>query len=207
MMSQLIDQFLQTNSNTRTDAYGGSIENRSRFCLEVVDAVVAAVGAHRVGIRLSPWSTFQSMRMPDDGLVIAQFNDVIQKLKPYNLAYLSLVESRMEGGSDKTEEAGFQGPGLDFAYDLWDGPIVVAGGYTPESARKLVDEERPEKDIVVAFGRSYISTPDLPYRVKKRVALTPYDRSKFYLIETPEGYTDWPFSKEWEEEFGKAGKV
>lgn len=184
----LIDQFLQDVVNDRSDEYGGDIEARSRFALEVAKTVSDTIGADRVGIRLSPWSVFNSMRMQDP---IPQFTDVIQGLSKLGLAYLHLVESRIAGaadveGSDK----------LDFAYEAWEGPILVAGGYTVNSAAKLVDEERRSKDIVAMFGRYFISTPDLPFRIQHGLPLTAYDRSTFYTPMQAEGYVDYPFSKE-----------
>ncbi|KAJ9145389.1 Aldolase-type TIM barrel [Pleurostoma richardsiae] len=184
----LIDQFLQDVSNQRDDEYGGNVENRSRFFNETLRAMVHAVGPERVGLRLSPWSTFQGMRMKDP---IPQFTDVINKATQANIAYLHLVESRISGsetcdGNDR----------LDFAYELWNGPFLVAGGYKPEEARKLVDSEHPDKDIVVMFGRYFISNPDLVYRIKEGLELNAYDRNTFYTYKSILGYSDYPFSRE-----------
>lgn len=184
----LVDQFLQDVSNQRDDAYGGSIENRSRFAVDVAAAVSQAIGPERTGIRLSPFSTFGGMKMDDP---VPQFSDVIAKLDSLQLAYLHLVESRIAGNVDveATES-------LQFAYDLWKGPLLVAGGFKPESARSLVDEEQAGRDIVVVFGRSFISTPDLVYRVQKGIELEKYDRTSFYNPKSAVGYIDYPFSKE-----------
>ncbi|PMD45856.1 putative N-ethylmaleimide reductase [Hyaloscypha variabilis F] len=184
----LLDQFLQDNSNKRTDKYGGSVENRSRLLDEVIRAVVEAIGVERVGLRLSPWSTFQGMRMRDP---VPQFTDVILKAKRAGIAYLHLIESRISGSDDYDSH-----DRLDFAIELWDGPLLIAGGYTPEEARRLVDEKYPNKEIVVIFGRYFLANPDLVFRIKEGVALTPYDRKTFYIAESPVGYTDYPFSKE-----------
>ncbi|KAK4109608.1 FMN-linked oxidoreductase [Canariomyces notabilis] len=188
----LIDQFIQDTCNRRMDEYGGSIEKRSRFAVEVVRAVAEAVGPERTGIRLSPWSTFQGMRMEDP---VPQFQDVIRKISSVGLAYLHLVQGRIAGNADvaaSTEER------LDFALDLWDGPVLIAGGLTAETARRLVDEEYKDKDVVAVFGRYFISTPDLPFRVREGIDLNPYDRLMFYLPKSPVGYIDQPFSKEFE---------
>lgn len=183
----LFDQFNQDTSNKRTDQYGGSVENRSRFLNELMIAAVEAVGADRVGLRLSPWSTFQSMRMADP---IPQFTNIIMKANYLNLAYISFIESRMSGGQDAdgTES-------LDFAYKLWKGPFLVAGGYTLAEAQKLVEEEYPEKDIVVLFGRYFISNPDLVYRAQNSLELSPWERKTFYSGAAA-GYVDYPFSAE-----------
>ncbi|KAF2268070.1 FMN-linked oxidoreductase [Lojkania enalia] len=191
----LIDQFTQDTVNKRTDEYGGSVENRSRFAVEVAKAVVDAVGAERTGIRLSPWSTFQGMRMKDP---ISQFSDLIKKLNELNLAYLHFVESRVSGNADVESS-----DSLNFAYPLFRGPILVAGGFTPDSAKRLVDEEHPERDVIVVFGRYFISTPDLVYRVKKGIELTNYDRGSFYLPKSEKGYIDYPFSTEFQAEQAK----
>lgn len=185
----LLDQFLQDVSNTRDDDYGGSVENRSRLIAEVVGAVAAAIGPHRVGLRLSPWNTFQGMRMEDP---VPQFTDLIRRVSATGIAYLHVIESRVAGAEDTDGSES-----LDFIYDLWKGPLLVAGGFTPQKAAKLVDEEHPDRDIVVVFGRQFISNPDLVYRIQKGLALTAYDRNTFYIPQSPSGYSDYPFSKEY----------
>lgn len=184
----LVDQFIQDTSNKRDDEYGGSVENRSRFINDIMKAVVDAIGPERVGLRLSPWSSFQGMRMENP---IPQFADIIEKARQLDLGYLHLVESRMSGAEDsKSSER------LDFAYNLWNGPLLIAGGYTPADAQRLVDEEYPDKDIVVVFGRYFISNPDLAYRIKKGIELTAYERKTFYT-DNAVGYVDYPFSAEY----------
>lgn len=185
----LLDQFIQDVSNKRDDEYGGNVENRSRLLDDVIKAVVHAFGPERVGLRLSPWSTFQGMRMENP---IPQFTDVITKAKRAEIAYLHLVESRISGSQDY---AGCDT--LDFAYDLWDGPFLIAGGYTSQEARKLVDEKYSDKDIMIIFGRHFISNPDLIFRIKKGLELNAYKRDSFYDVESAAGYSDYPFSKEY----------
>ncbi|KAF2965036.1 hypothetical protein GQX73_g8541 [Xylaria multiplex] len=181
----LIDQFIQDVSNKRDDEYGGSIKNRSRYIVEILKASTHAIGPERVGLRLSPWSLFQGMRMEDP---IPQFTDIIGKAGQLNLAYLHLVESRVSGSDDHDSNEQ-----LDFAYNLWNGPILVAGGYRPADAQRLVDQEYPEKDIVVIFGRHFVSNPDLVYRVKEDIELSAYTRGTFYTSSAV-GYVDYPFS-------------
>lgn len=194
----LIDQFTQDNCNVRTDAWGGSIEKRARFGLEVTKAVVNAVGAERTGIRLSPYSIFQGMRMKDP---IPQFSYLIAGLQKLQLAYLHLVESRSYGNAE-TEAT----DKIDFAVKIWKGtsPVLAAGGFTAESARRAVEEEYTDVDLAVVFGRYFISNPDLPFRVLRGVELSAYDQKTFYSPKSPGGYIDYPFSKEWEGE-GDAG--
>ncbi|KAH7027848.1 uncharacterized protein B0I36DRAFT_375518 [Microdochium trichocladiopsis] len=192
----LLDQFLQDVSNQRTDEYGGSNENRARAVLEVLEALVDALGADRVGLRLSPWSTFQDMRMADP---IPQFTHLLNQIKGRwsDLAYLHLVESRISGSEDVVGQDVHACPErLDFAYDIWEGPILVAGAYGLESARRLVDTEHSLKQIVVVFGRHFIANPDLVFRLRQGSKLNPYDRNTFYSSESPRGYTDYPYSNE-----------
>ncbi|KAK4126492.1 FMN-linked oxidoreductase [Parathielavia appendiculata] len=192
----LIDQFIQDTCNRRGDEYGGSVENRSRFAVEVVDAVVQAVGAERTGIRLSPWSTFQGMRMKDP---VPQFEDVIRKISGFGLAYLHLVQGRIAGSEDS---GGADEESLGFAAKLWNGPLLIAGGLTAQSATSLVDEQFKDKNVVAVFGRWYISTPDLPFRIKEGIELNPYERLSFYAPKSPVGYIDQSFSKEYEAVYG-----
>ncbi|KAL2207309.1 FMN-linked oxidoreductase [Sarocladium strictum] len=183
----LLNQFLQEVSNQRDDQYGGSIENRSRLIVEVLEVMIEAVGADRVGLRLSPFSPFQGMAVPDP---YPQPTHLIRKASELGLMYLSMVEGRISGSSEGELDGD-----LDFAYQLWNGPFIAAGGYTTEKAKRLVDQERTGSDIIVGFGRSYVSNPDLVYRVARDIPLTKYDRSTFYTA-TSEGYTDYPASKD-----------
>ncbi|KAI9052800.1 hypothetical protein LZ554_003073 [Drepanopeziza brunnea f. sp. 'monogermtubi'] len=193
----LIDQFLQDTCNNRTDAWGGSEEKRAKFGLEVAKAVVDAVGAEKTGIRLSPFSPFQGMKMQNP---VPQFSYYAKELKKLKLAYVHLVESRVSGNADveNTEK-------VDFLVDIWanQSPVLVAGGFKPESAKRAVDEEYTGSDIVVVFGRYFISNPDLVFRLKEGIAFTPYDREKFYNAKQEDGYITWPFSKEFEAQAGK----
>lgn len=187
----LIDQFIQDNCNKRTDAWGGSIENRSRFALEIAKAVTEAVGAEKVGMRLSPFSTFQGMMMTHP---IPQFSHLIEGLKELKLGYLHMVESRVSGSADvETTEK------VDFALKIWGktSPVLLAGGFKPDSAKRAM-EEYPDNDVAIVFGRYFISNPDLPFRLEKGLELTGYDRDTFYNAKSPKGYVDYPFTREWE---------
>jgi NADPH2 dehydrogenase len=185
----LIDQFTQSTANERMDGWGGSVEKRARFALEVAKAVVEAVGAERTAIRLSPYSTFQGMKMDDPK---PGFSYLVTKLKALKLAYLHLVESRISG--DSTIEATEK---INFLVDNWGktSPIFIAGGFVPETALKAV-EEYPDNDVCIVFGRYFISNPDLVFRVKKGIELSPYERAKFYTAREKDGYTSYPFSAE-----------
>lgn len=207
--SYLIDQFNQDVSNKRTDKWGGSVENRARFAIEVSKAVVAAVGADRTGIRLSPFSHFQGMRMAVENIA-PQFTHIIAELRALQLSYLHLVEPRVAGVIDRD-------PGnesLDFALRAWgkEKPLLIAGGFTTESAKAAVEEKYKGYEVAIVFGRRFISTPDLVYRVKKGLELAEYDRFTFYINQKagakPEpGYIDYPYSKEYVAEFGKPAEA
>jgi NADPH2 dehydrogenase len=183
----LLDQFLQDTSNRRDDDFGGSIENRSRFVSEIMKRVVEAISPERVGLRLSPWSTFQGMRMKDP---IPQFTDIINKAKDLNLAYLHLVESRICGSVDDMNNKQEK---LDFAYDIWKGPFLVAGGYKLHGAKDLVDREHPEKEIMVMFGRDFLANPDLVLKLEKGLDVNRGERNTYYTSDST-GYIDYPFT-------------
>ena len=168
------------------------MENRARFGLEVARACVEAVGAERVGVRLSPFGSFQGMKMEDP---YPTFTHLVKGLKDLKLAYLHLVESRVSGNVDieSTES-------INFLVDVWGNtsPVFVAGGFKPDSAKRAVDEEYADKDVAIVFGRHFISNPDLPFRIQEGIPLTPYDRDTFYKAKSTDGYIDYPFSKEFE---------
>lgn len=187
----LIDQFIQDNSNQRNDSYGGSVENRARFALEVTQAVVDAIGADRTGIRYSPFSTFQGMRMADP---IPQFSYLAKETAKFKLAFTHLVEPRIAGNADVEETP----DELEFFLKEYGNatPVIIAGGYKAESAIQAVDEKYKEFDTVIGIGRPWTSNPDLPFRIKANVPLVPYDRDTFYNPKDPKGYIDWEFSPE-----------
>jgi NADPH2 dehydrogenase len=193
----LVDQFTQDTSNQRTDSWGGSVENRARFAIEVTNSVVAAVGADRTSIRLSPWNPFQGMKMKDPK---PQFSYLVSALKELKLSYIHLIESRFDG-----EEK------IDFLVDIWGktSPILIAGSLTrdvdgvmlggshPTNAKAIV-EKYPNSEVVAVFGRYFIANPDLPFKIEKGLALREYDRTTFYKAMSRDGYTDIPFSEEFQ---------
>ncbi|KAL3451443.1 FMN-linked oxidoreductase [Aspergillus insuetus] len=194
----LVDQFLQDTCNVREDAYGGSIGNRSRFTIEVVRAVARAIGPERTALRLSPWGRVQGMRMADP---IPQFSHVIREVGALGpLAYLHLVNSRVHGFEDVDAPAS---ESLDFAFKLWNGPILVAGGYNGESTKRFLDEEvGGRENVVVVIGRPFTSNPDLVFRIREGIPLAPYRREWFYTPRALEGFADFPFSDEFLEMHG-----
>ncbi|KAJ7108356.1 hypothetical protein C8R43DRAFT_962901 [Mycena crocata] len=191
----LLDQFLQDVSNKRTDAYGGSIENRSRFPLQVLNAVTDVVCADRTGIRFSPWSPFAGMGMSDPVPTFSYIVSEIKRLYP-TLAYLHLIEPRISADSSIDSSTANASQSNNFLRDIWgDRPLISAGGYTRDTAMKLAEQH---KNALVSFGRTFIANPDLPLRLEKDISLNPYDRSTFYLMgqDVPTGYTDQPFATE-----------
>ncbi|KAL5505006.1 hypothetical protein ACEPAH_7669 [Sanghuangporus vaninii] len=204
----LIDQFIQDVSNKRTDQWGGNIENRTRFALEVIKKIVSVVGEERTGIRLSPFSTFQDMHMEHPQPTFAYLVSRMREAYPH-FSYIHVVEPRAAGSADRTPLAGESN---DFLRAIWKSPssekngsvYLSAGGYKPESA--LEDAEKT--DDLIVFGRFFISNPDLPARIKKGIPLTPYDRATFYTPGNPVGYIDHAFAdKETEERYkGKKGE-
>ncbi|KAJ7689330.1 NADH:flavin oxidoreductase/NADH oxidase [Mycena rosella] len=192
----LLDQFLQDVSNVRTDQYGGSPENRSRFSLEVLDAVVAAVGPKKTGIRISPWNSFQDMGMKDPKPTFAYLVSQMLERHP-DLAYIHLVEPRVDATTTRAVIP--EGWSNDFLRDIWVSPgsarrFISAGGYT----RALAFEFADTKDDLIAFGRQFISNPDLPYRVLHDIPFNEYDRKRFYApgSSDPKGFTDYPFAND-----------
>ncbi|KAF8962063.1 NADH:flavin oxidoreductase/NADH oxidase [Flammula alnicola] len=201
----LVDQFLQDVSNTRTDRYGGTIENRARFALEVLDAVVKRVGARKTGLRLSPWSPHQDMGMADPTPTYTYLLTQILQRHP-DLAYLHVTEKRLnplEKGQPVASDDVFvsEGADNDFIRKLWiaNGKhLITAGGYTRETGMHVAER----KGDLIAYGRLFISNPDLPYRLRKGLPVDKGDRSRYYSRGTvdPRGYTDYPISKEFLEE-------
>ncbi|GFF47647.1 festuclavine dehydrogenase subunit FgaOx3 [Aspergillus udagawae] len=176
----LIDQFIQDVSNKRNDAWGGDVERRSMFAVEVTRAVVEAIGQDRTAIRLSPWSRYQNMRMEDP---VPQFTGLVKTLAQYKLAYLHLCESDAKAD-------GHLGWLLD-AYQSA-GPVIVAGNFNGETAAKALEGQYKGHNVAVAFGRPFIGNPDLAFRVKEGIPFAPYDPKTMYA-QTAEGYTDYKY--------------
>jgi N-ethylmaleimide reductase len=179
----LIDQFLQDGCNKRTDRYGGSIENRARLLLEVVDALTSEWGVDRVGVRIGPDGRWNGMSDSDPK---ALFTYVAKQLNRFGLAYLHIIEPHVKGNVVVAEG---QGPiAAEYLRTIFTGKIVAAGGFEPDTAETVVT--KGDADLV-AFGRYFVSNPDLPSRIKERLPLSDYDRSTFYTFDA-RGYIDYP---------------
>lgn len=181
----LIDQFLRDGSNLRTDQYGGAIENRSRFLLEVVEAVVSAWEPGRVGVRLSPWGDFNDMRDSD---TLALFQHAAAELGRRKVAYLHVVEPRADQSSDVNALDPLAPDAAETMRACFGGAIISAGGYVRETADQAIEDGRAD---AIAFGRLFIANPDLPERFLSQAPLNPYHRASFYGGDA-RGYTDYP---------------
>ncbi len=182
----LLDQFLQDGSNTRTDQYGGSIENRARFLLEVTDAVIGVWGKGRVGVRLSPYGTFNDM---SDSNPVKLFNYVLEQLGKRGIAYAHVIEPRATGAGGGDAVSDDLPSTSDLFRKSFTGVFMSAGGYDAQNATQAVASGQVD---AVAFGRIFIANPDLPERLKEGAALNPYNRATFYGG-AEVGYTDYPF--------------
>lgn len=176
----LLHQFLSPSSNHRTDQYGGSIENRARLVLEVIDAVSKEWSPERIGIRVSPIGTFQNVDNGPNEEADALY--LIEELAKRGIAYLHMSEPDWAGGEPYSE---------DFRYKVrerFQGVIIGAGAYTIEKAENLM-----AKGLIdaVAFGRDFISNPDLIARLQHKAELNP-PRSETFYGGGAEGYTDYP---------------
>jgi N-ethylmaleimide reductase len=180
----LIDQFLQDGSNKRTDVYGGSIENRCRLLFEVVGVMVSAWASDRISVRITPSGTFNAM---SDSNPEALHAHVVKGLNRFGLAYLHIIEPRMSGSLIIKEN---QSPvASQRARRIFKGKIIANGGFEPDTAGAAVAQGDAD---AIAFGRYFVSNPDLPKRIREGLPLAAYDRDTFYTFDA-KGYTDYPF--------------
>ncbi|MDE1994920.1 MAG: alkene reductase [Rhizobiaceae bacterium] len=170
----LIEQFLQARSNQRTDRYGGSIENRTRFLLEVIDAVASVWDADRVGVRLSPFGVANDSG-DDDPLRL--YGHVIRELDRLHLAYLHLIEPRASGAGQAEVDHKNVPSAAELFRPAWSGKLIAAGNFRPEAAEAALAAGHAD---AIAFGRLFIANPDLPERIRLGAPLNPYHRPTFY---------------------------
>lgn len=178
----LIEQFLQDRSNKRDDIYGGSHENRERFLFEILEVVTEVWGVGRIGVRISPSSTFAHMGDSDPH---ALFIHLAERLNGSGLAYLHVIEPRISGADTVTVDQG--AVASEELRQHFKGAIIAAGGFTPETAEACITNGVAN---LISFGRPFTANPDLPYRIMNGLPLTPYDRSTFYAFDA-RGYTDF----------------
>jgi N-ethylmaleimide reductase len=187
----LIEQFLQSHTNLRTDQYGGSIENRTRFLMEVTQAVIEVWGADRVGVRLSPYGVANDSGEPDP---MPLYSHAIKSLDKLGLAYLHFVEPRSSGAGRAEVNHQNVPAAMVLFRPIWSGVLISAGGFSGETADAAISAGHAD---AIAFGRIFISNPDLPRRLQRGFPLTPYNRATFYGGEAA-GYTDYPVHGEME---------
>ncbi|XP_038989522.1 putative 12-oxophytodienoate reductase 11 isoform X1 [Phoenix dactylifera] len=179
----LVDQFLKDQVNDRTDQYGGSLENRCRFALEIVQAVVDEIGADSVGIRLSPYADYMESRDSDPGALGLY---MVNSLNKFGISYCHMIEPRMVKVGEKVETPHSLLP----MRKAFKGTFIVAGGYDREEGNKVVSSGYAD---LVAYGRLFLANPDLPQRFELDAPLNKYNRSTFYIPDPVVGYTDYPF--------------
>ena len=176
----LLEQFIRPTSNQRTDAYGGSIENRARFVLEVVEAVVKAVGKYKVGIRLSPFGVFNDMPVYPE--LADEYAYLAEQLNARGLVYIHLVDHSPMGAPAVPDsiKAMFR--------KTFTGALILSGGYDAVRADKDIADGRCD---LVAFGRPFLANPDFIARSKAGAAMNAPDMDSFYTADA-KGYTDYP---------------
>ncbi|WP_164001595.1 alkene reductase [Pyxidicoccus caerfyrddinensis] len=172
----LLDQFLRDGSNHRTDAYGGSVENRARLLLEATEAVAGAIGAERTGVRLSPMNAFNSMSDSDPARTFGYAAGALDKL---GLAYLHVMAPVAAPETPRL---------LPLIRERFRGPLMVNGGHTLQSANAVLSDGLAD---LVSFGSPYLANPDLPERLLKGAPLNTPDQATFYGGDA-RGYTDYP---------------
>jgi N-ethylmaleimide reductase len=185
----LLEQFLQSRTNLRTDRYGGSIENRARLLLEVMQAAIEVWGADRVGARLSPYGIAADSGEAEP---MPLYTHVVEALNPLGLAYLHIIEPRSSGAGRAEVDHQNVPSAMVLFRPIWNGILIAAGGFTGAAAEAAIAGGHAD---AVAFGRIFISNPDLPRRLREGLPLTPYNRKTFYGGEEA-GYTDYPVHDE-----------
>jgi len=181
----LIEQFLQSHTNLRTDQYGGSIENRARLLMEITQAAIDVWGADRVGVRLSPYGVANGSGEADP---MPLYTHVIKALDRLGLAYLHFIEPRSSGAGRAEVNHQNVPSAMVLFRPIWRSVLISAGGFTGETAEAAIADGHAD---AIAFGRIFISNPDLPRRLRHGLPLTPYNRATFYGGEEV-GYTDYP---------------
>jgi N-ethylmaleimide reductase len=187
--SHLIEQFLEDGTNKRTDAYGGSKENRVRFLLEIVDEVGSAIGKDRLAVRLSPFGQYGGIH---DSNPRELFTFVIRELSKRRIAYLHVIEGRGSemGLTDELHKTALNN--AELFRPAFDGPFISAAAYTPTGAAQAVENKYAD---AIAFGRLFIANPDLVRRIREDLPLNTFDRSTFYGG-AEHGYTDYEFYRQ-----------
>lgn len=180
----LLDQFINSNSNKRTDEYGGSVEKRARLLMEVVQAVSEVCDADRVGVRLSPLGTFNDM---GDENPERTFGYIAEKLNDFNLAYLHVVRPGIDGSGSAAESDPRAERMMALMRDQCKGTLMVCGGFDRESAELYLEAGKVD---LIAFGRKFLANPDLPERLRLNASINADDPTTYYGGGA-KGYTDY----------------
>lgn len=178
----LLEQFLNPHVNVRTDKYGGSVENRIRFVIEVAESVANEIGPEKTGIRLSPYNTFNDMAEYNE--TFETYAELVEELNKLDIAYIHLVETAARNYDDGSDL-------LNLLREKFGNLMIVNGGYERESAEEVLEEGRAD---LISFGVPFISNPDFPRRLKEEIPLAEPDKSTFYSADE-KGYIDYSFSK------------
>jgi N-ethylmaleimide reductase len=181
----LLDQFIETGTNRRTDAYGGPVENRTRLLFEIVEALTRIWGPDRVGVRLSPMGKMNDIR---DDNPEATFGYIAERLSDYGLAYLHIVNPAMEQMQNGQEPDPRALEMVKLIRKKYKGTLVVAGGFQADSAARWLREGLAD---LIAFGRKFIANPDLPERLRASGPFNVDDPTTYYGG-GERGYTDYP---------------
>ena len=178
----LIDQFINTATNTREDEYGGTFKNRSRFAIETARKVAQAIGEHRTGIRLSPYGVYNDLEVFDDTEDTYQY--LATELGQLKLAYIHVVDHSSQGAPEVTESVKSK------IRSAFAGCIIASGGLDKEKAETILREHKGE---LVAFGQAFLANPDLVYKLQNNLPLNSPDFDTFF---TPgeQGYLDYPLA-------------
>ena len=177
----LIEQFLNPNSNTRDDEFGGSIHNRAKFLLSIVAKTIEAIGADKVGLRMSPNGIFNDM--PPYPEMEETYQYLAEELNNLGIEYIHLLDHSAMGSTALPKEVS------ENIREIYKGTLILCGNFNKASAEKALEENKAD---LIAFGKTYIANPDLVERFKANAHLNEYDMNTFY---TPgeKGYTDYPF--------------
>jgi N-ethylmaleimide reductase len=181
----LLDQFIESGTNRRTDAYGGAVENRTRLLLETVEALTPVWGPDRIGVRISPMGKLNDIRDDDPE---ATFGYVAERLSEYKLAYLHMVNPALEQMQNGKEPDPHPLGIAKLVRKKFKGTLIVAGGFDAESGARWLREGRAD---LIAYGRKFLANPDLPERLRLGAALNADDPSTYYGG-GEKGYTDYP---------------
>ncbi|WP_116787436.1 alkene reductase [Flavobacterium psychrotrophum] len=179
----LMEQFLNPKSNERTDEYGGSVENRARFVLEVAKAVADAIGKEKTGIRFSPYNTFNGMPDYDADEVFETYEYLAKEIDKMGLLYVHLF-------SNAAKQAPRGAELISTIRAYFKGILIDNGGFTKDKAITAIESHEVD---MVAFGTAFLANPDLPYRLQNGIYLTQPEESTFYSADE-KGYTDYPFA-------------